>query len=83
MAKFVEVARELRLHHNYAGLRAVTVGILNATYAGDKLLELFTEVYPKYAKNLLSYEKLFSSAKAYGTYRLAFRNVIGPVIPET
>jgi hypothetical protein len=83
MAKFVEVAKELRKHHNYAGLRAVTVGILNATYEGDKSLEFLNESNPILAKTLLSHQKLFASTKSHETYRLAFRNVVGPLIPET
>jgi hypothetical protein len=83
MAKFVEVARQLRQHHNYAGLRAVTVGILNATYDGDRSMELLNESDPSLAKTLLSHQKLFASTKAHETYRLALRNVVGPLIPET
>jgi hypothetical protein len=83
MAKFIEVAKQLRQHNNYAGLRAVTVGILNSTYEGDKSLDLLDEFDKPLAKSLQSYQKLFASTKAHETYRLAFRNVVGPVIPET
>ena len=83
MAKFIEVAKQLRQHHNYAGLRAVTVGILNSTYDGDRTMDLLDEYDKTLTKSLLSHQKLFASTKAHEAYRLAFRNVVGPLIPET
>ena len=83
MAKFIEIALQLRQHHNYAGLRAVTVGILNATYDGDRSMELLDEHDKPLAKALLSHQKLFASTKAHEAYRLALKNVVGPLIPET
>lgn len=83
MIKFIEISKTLRTQHNYAGLRAVTVGILNSTYDGDKSMELLDELDRPLAKSLLSHQKLFASTKAHETYRLAIRNVVGPFIPET
>src|ERR1700742_2414186 len=65
MAKFIEVARQLRQHHNYAGLRAVTVGILNATYDGDRSMELLNDSNLSLFKTLMSHQKLFASTKAH------------------
>jgi len=67
----------------WQSLRAVTVGILNATFDGDRSMELLNESDPSLAKTLLSHQKLFASTKAHETYRLAIRNVVGPLIPET
>jgi hypothetical protein len=83
ISKFIEVAQEVRKHHNYAGLRALTAGITNASYEGDKALEIVQESSLKQAHTLLSYQRLFSSSKAHAAYRTAVRGrQEGAIIPE-
>jgi hypothetical protein len=83
ISKFVEVAKELRALHNFAGVRSVTVGVMNATFEGDRVMELFQEGSPALHKVLLAYTRLFSSAKSYGTYRMAFKSMTRASIPDT
>lgn len=83
LTHFIRIARELRLMHNYSGLRAVLSGIMNATYEGDQMMEMLKDESTRDLwKSLGSYSVLMSSAKGHAHYRMAVGNVVGGVIPE-
>lgn len=82
MEKSIQLARALRGHNNYAGLRAVVSGINNARYEGDPLSTLVATRWPKTYKSLQSMEVLLGSTRMYSAYRMALRNSPGPAIPD-
>ncbi|CCM01971.1 uncharacterized protein FIBRA_04044 [Fibroporia radiculosa] len=79
--KFVQVAHELRVIHNYSALRAVIAGINSATFEGDESLDIVRGRSQETWKIFQSYDQLLRAVRSHQKYRMALKNTKGPCIP--
>ena len=82
MERFVELAKQLRMQHNYSGLRCVLNGINMSKMEGDEVSELFRTRAKASWKVFSSYSALLSSSKMHRAYRTALKHTDGPAIPD-
>ena len=61
----------------------VVVGIMNSTYEGDRMREMFAEQNKPLSDKLTQYDKLLTSAKSHSAYRMALASFEQAAIPET
>ncbi|KZW02160.1 ras GEF [Exidia glandulosa HHB12029] len=80
--RFVELAKLLRMQHNYSGLRCVLNGINMAKIDGDEVSEIFRTRSRAVHKTFMSYCTLLGSSKMHRAYRTALKHTDGPAIPD-